>query len=45
MKKVNFTENQEFGFYSRKLQKPFDTLEELREAEAAYDHVENKADR
>ena len=42
MKKVNFTENQEFGFYSRKLQKPFDTLEELREAEAAHELEELK---
>ena len=32
MKKVNQTSN-EYGFYSKKLQKPFDTLEELLKAE------------
>ena len=31
MKKVNQTN--EYGFYSKKLQKPFDTLEELLKAE------------
>jgi hypothetical protein len=34
MKKVNPTSN-EYGFYSKKLQKPFDTLEELLKAEEA----------
>ena len=32
MKKVNQTTN-EYSFYSKKLQKPFDTLEELLKAE------------
>ena len=31
MKKVNQTPN-EYGFYSKKLQKPFDTVEELLKA-------------
>ena len=34
MKKVNQTPN-EYGFYSKKLQKPFDTVEELLAAEEA----------
>lgn len=34
MKKVNQTSN-EYGFYSKKLQKPFDTVEELLAAEEA----------
>ena len=38
MTKINETEIDEisnYGFYSKKLNKPFDTLEELKEAEAA----------
>ena len=35
-KKVNVKENENYGYYSRLLNKPFDTVAELKEAEAAY---------
>ena len=35
-KKVNVKENENYGYYSRLLNKPFDTVAELKDAEAAY---------